>query len=249
MARRRLAPRPGSLGCSVCLASPKSRSFAWPRSVTKMFAGLMSRWTIPLAWAASERIRDLRAQLQHPLRLHRLAADQVLQGLALHQLHHDEGMTLVLRDLVDHADVGVVEGGGGTGLALEALKAPGVAASSSGSSFMATCRPRRVSSASYTTPIPPAAELAEDPVVGQGLADHDRSRLQGVPRRGHSRAEVFLGAGKRYVATASTRPASSATVLAIRVMRTCSDSAALPRATRKTSARTTVLTTAWMPSR
>src|ERR1019366_3635959 len=36
-----------------CLASPKSRILAWPRPVTKILAGLMSRWTMPLAWAAS----------------------------------------------------------------------------------------------------------------------------------------------------------------------------------------------------
>ena len=32
-----------------CLASPKSRIFAWPRAVMNKFAGLMSRWTMPLA--------------------------------------------------------------------------------------------------------------------------------------------------------------------------------------------------------
>jgi hypothetical protein len=37
----------------ITLASPKSRIFACPRSVTKMFAGLMSRWIMPLACAAS----------------------------------------------------------------------------------------------------------------------------------------------------------------------------------------------------
>ena len=35
------------------LARPKSRIFVWLRCVTKMLAGLMSRWTIPLACAAS----------------------------------------------------------------------------------------------------------------------------------------------------------------------------------------------------
>jgi hypothetical protein len=34
---------------SRIFARPKSRSFAWPRWVTKMFAGLMSRCTIPFA--------------------------------------------------------------------------------------------------------------------------------------------------------------------------------------------------------
>jgi len=34
-------------------ANPKSRIFACPRSVRKMFAGLTSRWTMPFACAAS----------------------------------------------------------------------------------------------------------------------------------------------------------------------------------------------------
>jgi len=34
-------------------ANPKSRILVCPLLVTKMFAGLMSRWTIPFAWAAS----------------------------------------------------------------------------------------------------------------------------------------------------------------------------------------------------
>src|SRR5664279_2050384 len=40
-------------GFSAALARPKSRILAWPRLVTKIFAGLMSRWTMPSAWAAS----------------------------------------------------------------------------------------------------------------------------------------------------------------------------------------------------
>src|SRR6267142_2629059 len=35
-------------------ARPKSSTFACPRFVTKIFAGLMSRWIIPSAWAASK---------------------------------------------------------------------------------------------------------------------------------------------------------------------------------------------------
>ncbi len=35
------------------LASPKSRILACPRLVTKTFAGLMSRWMMPLAWVVS----------------------------------------------------------------------------------------------------------------------------------------------------------------------------------------------------
>jgi hypothetical protein len=41
------------LAVTATFASPKSRILACPRLVTKMFAGLMSRWTMPSVWAAS----------------------------------------------------------------------------------------------------------------------------------------------------------------------------------------------------
>lgn len=41
------APRPSTL------ASPKSSTSAWPRSVMKILADLMLRWMMPRAWAAS----------------------------------------------------------------------------------------------------------------------------------------------------------------------------------------------------
>ena len=39
--------------CGESLASPKSRIFATPRLLTKIFAGLMSRWMMPFECAAS----------------------------------------------------------------------------------------------------------------------------------------------------------------------------------------------------
>jgi len=36
-------------------AMPKSSTFTWPVAVTKMFAGLMSRWTMPAAWHSASR--------------------------------------------------------------------------------------------------------------------------------------------------------------------------------------------------
>ena len=48
----------GGSGTVGRLASPKSSSLVWSRPVTHRLAGLMSRWTIPLRWAASKAWRS-----------------------------------------------------------------------------------------------------------------------------------------------------------------------------------------------
>ena len=115
-----LRPRAGR--ARSILARPKSRIFAWPRALTKMLAGLRSRWTMPFACADSSASAiwipssSSGPTSSGPLRI------RSRQRLALEQLHRDEVLALVLVDLVDGADPGVVEGGSGAGLALEALE-------------------------------------------------------------------------------------------------------------------------------
>ena len=46
-------PSTARRGLGTSLANPKSNTLACPRAVTKMFAGLRSRWIIPNSWAAS----------------------------------------------------------------------------------------------------------------------------------------------------------------------------------------------------
>ena len=106
----------------VTLASPKSRILAWPRLVTKMFAGLMSRWTMPSACAASSAsaismARDSRASVSSGS-----SRDAVLQRHAIQKLHGDERLAVLLANFVDGADVGMVQRGGGLRLALEAAR-------------------------------------------------------------------------------------------------------------------------------
>ena len=63
----------------------------------------------------------LAGDLQGLLRLQRSAPELVLERLAVHELHGDIGPVLVLADLVDGADVRVVQGRGGLGLDEETL--------------------------------------------------------------------------------------------------------------------------------
>ena len=50
-----------------------------------------------------------------------------LRVVPFQQFHHDEGLSFELVNFVDDADVGMIEAGGGAGLALKALQGHGVA--------------------------------------------------------------------------------------------------------------------------
>ena len=68
------------------------------------------------AMGLGEALGDLRGQVDGPLRLDPAAADHVVQGEALDQLHHDVRLAERLADLVDGDDIGMVQRRGGAGL-------------------------------------------------------------------------------------------------------------------------------------
>ena len=104
------------------LASPKSRILAWPRLVTKMFAGLMSRWTMPSEWAASRASAISMASASRVSFSKGRPAIHVLQRHAVEKFHRDEALALVLADFVDGADVGMVQRGSGAGFAAKTFE-------------------------------------------------------------------------------------------------------------------------------
>ena len=58
---------------------------------------------------------------EQPVEVQRSVADEVLQRLAFQILHDDVGHPIVFADVIDCADVGMVQGGCGLGLATEAV--------------------------------------------------------------------------------------------------------------------------------
>ena len=66
-----------------------------------------------------ECVGDLDAQIEHRFDLQRLATDPVPERLPLQQFHGDEGSPIDLVNLVDRADVRVVQRGRSFGLPLE----------------------------------------------------------------------------------------------------------------------------------
>jgi hypothetical protein len=56
-----------------------------------------------------ERIPNLNRQGQHALNFKWFACNAVLEGRPVQRLHHDEGVAFVLPDVVNRADVGMIE--------------------------------------------------------------------------------------------------------------------------------------------
>ena len=66
-----------------------------------------------------ERIGDLAREVEHAMAANRSVFDQLPDGAPFEPLHRDERLALVLAELVDRADVRVLQRGGQTRLALE----------------------------------------------------------------------------------------------------------------------------------
>ena len=107
---------------AVILARPKSRTLTRPSVVTMTFAGLRSRWTMPFSWAAARASARAVAISRIWASGEPALGDHAVEGLALDELHGEEVDAVRLLDRVDGDDAGVVEGGEGLGLALEALE-------------------------------------------------------------------------------------------------------------------------------
>jgi len=73
----------------------------------------------PLGVSSIQAVRNLDCQVENLISLKRLAEDALLQRLALQEFHGNELLPFVLVDLMDRANVRMIEGRGGFGLALE----------------------------------------------------------------------------------------------------------------------------------
>ncbi len=86
-----------------------------------MFAGFKSRWVMPWACGFLQRLRDFRADFQDLIERQRAFAEAIGERLAL-EIFHDQEVHAVLRaDVVQRADVGMIQRRNRAGLALHAL--------------------------------------------------------------------------------------------------------------------------------
>ncbi len=142
-----------------------------------MFAGLMSRCTIPRACAVSSASAICDPSSSSVVELERPRPETVPQRLALEQFHRDEGLALVLVDVVDRADVGVLERGGGPRLAPQPLECLRVPAELLRQELQRHAAAELQILGFVDDTHAAAAELPEDTVVRDRLADQDGPRF------------------------------------------------------------------------
>ena len=92
----------------------------------KMLAGLMSRWMMPARMRGVQRVGDLDAHVEQRVEAQRTGGEPVLQRRALQILHDDERSPVLLADVVDGADVRMVQRRRGPRFARETAQRLGI---------------------------------------------------------------------------------------------------------------------------
>ena len=120
-----------------------------------------------------ERVGDLDAERKDGFEFHRAAADQVLERRTVEELHDEEGAAVVLADVVNGADIGMIQSGSGFGFAAKTLEGLAILREIFGKKLQgdeaAEARVLGLVNHAHAA----AAELFDDPVVRNSLIEHD----------------------------------------------------------------------------
>ena len=128
-------------------------------------------------------IRDLDRKIQQLIELDGRAFDAVLERLAVQELHGDEGLMVLLPDLINRADVGVIQRRGRLCFTPEAFQGLMVLGKAFGQEFQGdkSVESRVLGLVDHTHPT--AAQLRDDAVMRDGLADHAKGSNKSANRR------------------------------------------------------------------
>jgi len=90
--------------------------------VTKMFGGLDVAMDDASVVSGVESVGAVDTDFEEAFEFERVRGDDVLERGAVEKFHGDEGATVFFTDVVDGADVRVIQRGCGAGFALEAFQ-------------------------------------------------------------------------------------------------------------------------------
>ena len=141
-----------------------------------MFARLDVAMNDSLAVGGVERVRDFNAQADHGFGVERTAHDAVFQGLSVEEFHGDEGLAVLFINFVNGADVGMVQGRGGLRLALKTTERLLVLGDIIGQKLEGDKTAQLEVFGLVDDAHAPTAELFQNAIVGNRLAEHRSSR-------------------------------------------------------------------------
>ncbi len=119
-----------------------------------------------------ERIRNFNRECDQRFIVQRTSHDHVLERHAIQKFHGNEAQALVLANFVNGADIGMVQGGGGSGFAPEALERLGVTRHIIGQEFQRNKTAQGCIFGLVDDTHPTAAELFDDAVMRNDLPNH-----------------------------------------------------------------------------
>src|ERR1022692_1356212 len=154
------------------LRQPKVQNFGVSALRNKNVGRLDVAMNDPFGVSRIQRVRNLDGQRQNQLGFHRSPSDAMLQRHAIQKLHGDEGLVIVLADVVNGADVGVVESGGGASFTSETFQGLRVLRNVIGQELERneTTQFGVLGLVDYAHTA--AAEFFDDAIARNGLADH-----------------------------------------------------------------------------
>src|ERR1022692_3026063 len=144
----------------------------------------------PLGVRCRQSVRHLDADLKHLLGVHRMSGDALLQALALQLLHHDEGMPVVILNAMNGADVGMIQQRRRLRFSCEAFQRLGVTCKIFWNELQGDMPAQLQVFGLVHNTHATTAELPEDAIVGDGLANHESTELPNAVMLGPSAAPV-----------------------------------------------------------
>jgi hypothetical protein len=126
----------------------------------------MSRW-----------IGDINGNVEQTIEFQALAADEMFQRLAIEKFHGDEGFLVLLADVVNGTNVGMVQSRGGLGFALESSEGLRIFRDVFMKKFQGDKTVQANVFGFVDDAHATAAQLLRDPIVGYGLTD-ERGRIR-----------------------------------------------------------------------
>ena len=164
----------------------RSREFWRGRASDEDIGGLDVAMDDAFGVSGVERVGNVDADFEEAIDFERRAGDDVLERRAFHEFHDDEGAAVVFLNVVDRADVGMVQRGGGAGFALKAFECLRIVGDVIGKKFEGDEAAELGVFGFVDDAHSAAAEFFDDAVMRDGLSDQGG----GIGHRGDSMGAV-----------------------------------------------------------